>query len=146
PNKKFKNDSKIKLLTFILKGIVMLLFAIGTNLCLAQGVGDTTTKLHQNASSGSGQMSLRQAQLSIASDSVSSAPVQAFEVYKLGYENDPKEKNSAGIGDIIVIKVHNLKALLNRSNCLDANVVDNFHITRVRKIGFGFVLLCLVFI
>jgi hypothetical protein len=49
--------------------------------------------------------------------------VQVVDAYKLGMDSitDKKERNSAGIGDIIVVKVKNLKTLLNRSKCVDTN-------------------------
>lgn len=46
-----------------------------------------------------------------------------YEVYRLGYEKEPEKRNSAGIGDIIILKVRNLKNLLNRSLGLDTNGV-----------------------
>src|SRR5205085_2703900 len=49
--------------------------------------------------------------------------VQVVDAYKLGTDDikDKKEKNSAGIGDIIIVKVKNLKTLLARSKCVDKN-------------------------
>ncbi|MFN0139742.1 MAG: hypothetical protein ACKVQW_06610 [Pyrinomonadaceae bacterium] len=46
--------------------------------------------------------------------------IRVKEVYRLGHEdkNDPK-RNSAGIGDIIVVQVENLQKLVNQSNCID---------------------------
>jgi hypothetical protein len=46
--------------------------------------------------------------------------IKVIDVYKLGDSSkDNKDRNKAGIGDIIVIKVQNLKYLLDKSNCLD---------------------------
>lgn len=41
------------------------------------------------------------------------------DIYRLGYENDKDERNKAGIRDIIVVKVKNLKKLVDRSLCRD---------------------------
>ncbi len=44
------------------------------------------------------------------------------EVYRLGHENDKGEDRiSAGIDDIIVVKVRNLQTLVARAKCLDEN-------------------------
>jgi len=41
-------------------------------------------------------------------------------VYRLGHENDPGEdRSSAGIDDIIIVKVRNLQTLVNLAKCLD---------------------------
>jgi hypothetical protein len=41
------------------------------------------------------------------------------DIYRLGYENDKDERNKAGIRDIIIVKVKNLKKLVDLSLCLD---------------------------
>ncbi len=57
-------------------------------------------------------------------DPVSTTPAPPTEpviedIYRLGYENDKDERNNAGIRDIIVIKVKNLKTLNDESLCKD---------------------------
>lgn len=48
--------------------------------------------------------------------------VEVYDAYKFGYDSaGVKERNSAGIGDILMVKVHQLKTLLDRSKCMDAN-------------------------
>ncbi len=45
-----------------------------------------------------------------------------IEVYRLGHENDKgDDRISAGIGDIIIVKVRHLQTLVKRAKCLDDN-------------------------
>lgn len=52
--------------------------------------------------------------------------VRVMDVYRLGHENDKdrKDRNSAGIGDPIVVKVQDLQSLVNRAKCLDKDGKD----------------------
>src|SRR5215217_2337656 len=64
---------------------------------------------------------------SVATDSLAKKPAQAPKVvgaYRFGPDSGDQRRNTAGIGDIIVIKVRNLDSLLKRAKCQDANGKD----------------------
>lgn len=52
------------------------------------------------------------------STSIPTSDIRVIEAYKFGQEENSEARNSAGIGDIIVIKVSNLQSLVDRAKCL----------------------------
>lgn len=67
----------------------------------------------------SSQIPKRDSLLAVAKTPVRA--IQVLDVYRWGHPHkDDEKRNSAGIGDIIVIKVSGLKSLLARANCLDS--------------------------
>jgi hypothetical protein len=54
-------------------------------------------------------------------DSAAGTVVTILDVYNSKYKDDPAKRNTAGIEDMITIKVKNLKALIRRAYCLDTS-------------------------
>lgn len=53
-------------------------------------------------------------------DSTAAREPMVIEAYRFGHEKSPgDERTSAGIGDIVIVKVRGLQTLLNRAQCVD---------------------------
>lgn len=64
--------------------------------------------------------SVRGAVIARSDSSVQDREPMVIDAYRLEYENDKGEdRSSAGIGDIIVVKVRHLQTLVNRARCLN---------------------------
>ena len=80
------------------------------------------TNQNTNSSTDTGnQADTNSAQTSETNSSIPKPPTDPVveDIYRSGYENDKDERNKAGIRDIIIVKVKNLKKLVDLSLCRD---------------------------
>ena len=83
-----------------------------------------TNQTNQNTNSSTNpgnQADTNSAQTTETNSSTPKPPTDPVveDIYKLGYEDDKDERNKAGIRDIIIVKVKNLKKLVDLSLCRD---------------------------
>lgn len=109
--------AKFLFITVLFLTVIALI--VSTNVTAAQTPAPTPTVTATPIPTSSPDTSSTQKQ---PSTSPPPAGVRVTEVYKSGQEKvdkDSEVRNSAGIGDIIVIKISNLQSLVNQAKCLD---------------------------
>ncbi len=141
---KIKNISGVTIMKISILSLILLILAMAvffgfygqsngqntTNENTARNTGNTAVTVQTNQNTNSSTNTVANTVIQPNTNSVqttetnSSTPKPTTDpvvedIYKLGYENDKDERNKAGIRDIIVVKVENLKKLVNDSLCRD---------------------------